>query len=311
MALLAAIGVLEAQDAAAEADRIDHVGPLEFPGVAVAQPVFRLFDLLAVLDALVEQAELVADAVAVAGITVGGQGIEETGGQAAEAAVAEGGVRLAVDDLVQVNSGSGQGLRRDIVDPQVKQALLELPADQVFHRQVIDPLGIGLVLAARCRHQPLAENSPQQVGQRVVPVTLGRIIGITPNHVHKVVAETALHDRRICHDAGSRVVAWKNGHGRFTHVKCYRRSCRLPPGGFNSRANFRRYAAPLGWTRQSLEKAANCSPYSPHQTIGFRTRDTKFCSAKIFAVPPIRTGRTGKSTRNGRRPAGRRTPRSA
>ena len=160
MALLTAIRVLEAQDAAAEADRVDHVGPLEFPGISIAEPIFRPFDLLAVLDALIEQPELVADPVAVAGISVGCQGIEEAGSQTAEAAVAEGGIGFAVDNLVKVDSGTGQSLGRDVIHAQVEQALLELTPDQVFHRQVVDPLGIGFVLAAGTSPSAARRGSP-------------------------------------------------------------------------------------------------------------------------------------------------------
>jgi len=38
--------------------------PAQFPGIAVAQPMIGIFDLPAVLDFLVEDAVLIADAVA-------------------------------------------------------------------------------------------------------------------------------------------------------------------------------------------------------------------------------------------------------
>jgi hypothetical protein len=99
--LVAFLAVLvgELDHAAVELDLVEHLGPREFPGVAVAQPVVRVLDLLAVLDALVEHAVFVADAVAVAGDAHGRHRIEEAGGEPAEAAVAERRVGLDLGDV--------------------------------------------------------------------------------------------------------------------------------------------------------------------------------------------------------------------
>src|SRR6202041_2484293 len=82
-------------DAAAEMDVIDHLGPLEFPGVAEAQPLVRIFLLPAVVDDLAEQAEIVADAVTDRGNAERRHAFREAGGGPAEAAGAEGRGRRA------------------------------------------------------------------------------------------------------------------------------------------------------------------------------------------------------------------------
>ena len=64
----------------------------------------RIAHLSAVLDALREDAVLVADAVAVGGQADGGHGVEEAGGQPAEAAVAQAGVLLDVLQLLDVQT---------------------------------------------------------------------------------------------------------------------------------------------------------------------------------------------------------------
>ena len=48
-----AVLVGELHHAAVELHRIEHFRPRELPGIAVAQPVVRMLDLAAVLDALV------------------------------------------------------------------------------------------------------------------------------------------------------------------------------------------------------------------------------------------------------------------
>ena len=71
------------------------LGPRDLPRVAEAQPLVGLLDLPAVDDLLLEDAELVADAVAERGHLQRRQRVEEAGREAPEAAVAEAGLVLA------------------------------------------------------------------------------------------------------------------------------------------------------------------------------------------------------------------------
>ena len=66
-----------------------HSGRAISHGIAVAQPLVGLLDLPAVDDLLLEDAELVADAVAQRRHFERGQRIDEAGREAAEAAVAQ------------------------------------------------------------------------------------------------------------------------------------------------------------------------------------------------------------------------------
>ena len=59
------------------------------PGVPIALPVVRLFHLETVFNGLLKQAEFVPDAVAVHGKIQCGRAIQETGGKAAQAAIAQ------------------------------------------------------------------------------------------------------------------------------------------------------------------------------------------------------------------------------
>ncbi len=140
LADLVALRIAEAEILAAEAHPIEHRGARHLPRIAEAQPVFRLLDLLALLDALGEHAVFVADAVADARIVVGEQAVEEAGGEAPEAAVAERGVGLVGLDLVEVEAERGERLAGHVHHAEVVEHLLQRTADQVFHRKVVDQL---------------------------------------------------------------------------------------------------------------------------------------------------------------------------
>lgn len=49
-----------------------HVNSLDLPRVAIAEPVVRDFDLVAILDNLLKNSVIVADAVSPCGIVQGG-----------------------------------------------------------------------------------------------------------------------------------------------------------------------------------------------------------------------------------------------
>src|SRR5918996_206031 len=95
-------------DHAAESDRIDHLRPLEFPRMAHGEPVLDVLRLPAVPEALAEKPVLVADAIAEGGDADPRQAFEETGGEPAQAAVAQRGVGLALEHLVEIHAERGE-----------------------------------------------------------------------------------------------------------------------------------------------------------------------------------------------------------
>ena len=76
--------------------------PHDFPRIGTAQPVVGLLHLVAVLDLLPKHAVLIAQPVAHGGNLQGGQRIDEARRQAAEAAIAETGVRLHFRHFLKV-----------------------------------------------------------------------------------------------------------------------------------------------------------------------------------------------------------------
>ena len=85
-------------------------GMLDLEGRAVGLPAVRLLALEAVDDLLPEQAVLVVDAVAVARHAERRQRFQEAGCQPAQAAVAQAGVGLALQHLVEADAEAGQHL---------------------------------------------------------------------------------------------------------------------------------------------------------------------------------------------------------
>ena len=100
-ALAARLGGLDASE---EVDR-DHVlGARDLPRVAEAQPVVGLLELPAVHDALLEDAVVVAQPIAVRGQAQRGHRVEEARRQTPEAAVAQPRVLLDLLQLLQLEA---------------------------------------------------------------------------------------------------------------------------------------------------------------------------------------------------------------
>ena len=100
---------------AGQLDRVGNVGL--FSPAVVGQPGVGQLVLHALREGLVEQAEVVTQAHAVAGQVEGGQRIQEAGGQAAQTAVAKARLRLNFLNVGQVLARSGQSVADVIVQP--------------------------------------------------------------------------------------------------------------------------------------------------------------------------------------------------
>ena len=168
----AAVDLLH-EDAAAEVDLEARLGALDLPGVAEAEPVVGFLDLVAVLDGLAEDAVVVADAVAVAGELEGGEGIEEAGGEAAEAAVAEAGVAFEVAQDVPGEAEVGHGLLDAFIHLEVDDIVAHGAADEVLHGEVVGALGAGLVVGDGGADPAVDEAVADGEGEGVVAVVVG------------------------------------------------------------------------------------------------------------------------------------------
>src|ERR1700734_3134996 len=106
---VAALGVSAAFDPAAEMHMVDHFGPLEFPGVAEAEPLVGIFLLPALRDDLPEQAEIVTNAIADGGNRQRRHALHEASRKPAEATIAECRIRLAFAQIGEVDAEVAEG----------------------------------------------------------------------------------------------------------------------------------------------------------------------------------------------------------
>jgi len=148
----------------------DHglVPAFELQGHAFGQPVVRAFHLPVVFDGLLEQAEFVVDAIAVAGHVQGGQGIEEAGGQPAQPAITEGRVALELPNLVEIVAPGGKHLAAGGAESHVAQVVAQTAAEQILDGQVVHAFGPGLAEAVpgfeHFVHKPVAQGHGQGHG---------------------------------------------------------------------------------------------------------------------------------------------------
>ena len=129
-------------DAAVDRDEARLIRTRDLPGAALRQPVVRLLPLVAVVDFLLEQPVLVVDAVAAAGHSEGRQRIQEAGGQPAQTAVAEGGVGLAVLQLLQIRSQIADSFAAGVANLQVVEIAPQRLSDQKLDGKVVKALRV-------------------------------------------------------------------------------------------------------------------------------------------------------------------------
>ena len=210
-----AAAVVDMVDAAAEMDVIDHLGPLEFPGVAEAQPFVRIFVLPALRNDLAEQAEIVADAVADGGNGERRHALHEARREPPEAAIAERRIRLA---FAQVGKADAEIAERGLEHRQqahIVQRVGEQAADQEFEREVIDPLAAGVVALLLGRQPAVHDAVAQRQRRRLVPVAPGRHAGVLADRKPELGEDRALDlgqrqfvDRLAQRRIVCRIISW-------------------------------------------------------------------------------------------------------
>ena len=136
------IAAITAFDMALEADGIGAFGAGELPRVFLRQPVFRGLDLTTAFKPLAEQPMLIADAIAVGRAAQRGHRFHEARRQPPKPAVPQRRVRLIPDHRAQVLPHGGHRVRSHVIKTKVDRRILKDPANQEFHRQIVNPLAI-------------------------------------------------------------------------------------------------------------------------------------------------------------------------
>jgi hypothetical protein len=164
-------------------------------------------DLPAVLDALLEDPEVVADAVADRGQGERRERVHEARGQPAKAAVAEAGIALLLQDLAEVGSAlRGQALR-GLVEAEVQQAEPEAPPGQELGREVGDALDVVLEVRALGRQPAVHQAVAHGVRERAVEIGRRGLARVLRARVEQVVDDGLAEGARLHADAGRPVRA--------------------------------------------------------------------------------------------------------
>ena len=155
---------------AGQRDREGDVGG--FRPAAGGEPGVGQLPLYPLGQILAEQAEVVAQADAVAGQIEGGQRVQEAGGQPAQTAVAQRGLRLHLLDAGQVLARLLQDLSHIVVEAQIDQVVGEQLADEELGRDIVELFAghrpaAGLALPADQLQQSQIDLFVGAVGQRL------------------------------------------------------------------------------------------------------------------------------------------------
>ena len=170
-------------DAAAEADRVNHLGTFELPRVTEVQPVLGLLLLPAIDHGLTEQAMLVTNTVTMGRDTEGRHALHEAGGQTTEAAVAQRSIRFEQANALQVHAQLSQCFTSDVQQAKVAQAVIEQSTDQELERQVVNPFLAFAVNLSSVVHPMLDHMVAGGQGDGFEPVMVKRVIWIFTHRI--------------------------------------------------------------------------------------------------------------------------------
>mmetsp|Transcript_12733 Transcript_12733/g.53542 ORF Transcript_12733/g.53542 Transcript_12733/m.53542 type:complete len:680 (+) Transcript_12733:784-2823(+) len=182
---------------AVEAHGVAHAHALDLPGVPEGEPVVGALVLEAVGDELLEHAVLVADAVAPRGQVERRHRIEEARGQAAQAAVAQRGVVLLLDDGLQVVAELRERLLVLRLEAEVRDDVEQRAAHQELHRKVVHALRVrGVEVRLRvvpALHQAVAH----AVRDRLVRLAVVELVPAAGHRVLHVVDDRLLQGQHV------------------------------------------------------------------------------------------------------------------
>ena len=176
----------------AELHAIRDLRAWDLPWIAVAQPLVRDLLLPAVADDLIENAELVADAVANGRHFDRRERIHVTRRKPPESAIAETGLLLLRKDLVEIVAEPAQGLARWLGDAEIEQVVREMRAGQILRGEISDATGVRAAIVFHALDSALEEAVADGQGERDVEIVFRRD-GLKPAHpAAEVVAECLL-----------------------------------------------------------------------------------------------------------------------
>ena len=145
------IGSLVGHRRAAEAYGNGKIRAFYFPGIAMFEPVVRIFYLIPVLNMLFKHTVLVPYTVSVPRIIEGRERIEETGRKTPETAVSETGIRFFFSYVHVIEIEFFEYFPNRIHYAKIDAVVSESPAHEKFRRKIIHLAdGMAVIFLARC-----------------------------------------------------------------------------------------------------------------------------------------------------------------
>ena len=138
------------------------------------------------MDALFEQAVLVADTVTVGRNFQRRHAVHETGGQPAEAAIAESCVGLDQQELFEIDAEACQRAFDRIDQTQIGQRVQQQPADQKFDGQIIDAFFVQAFGLAPARAPDVDDAVAHRQRRRAIPVVRHGGLGLLADDVSQL-----------------------------------------------------------------------------------------------------------------------------
>jgi hypothetical protein len=142
------------------------------------------------VDGLIEDAELVADAVANRRNAHRGERVHVTRGQPTEAAVAEPRFFLLLEHVLKVLPEPRQGLRGGVPDLEVQQVVAEMRTGEVLGGKIRNDLGARLQHRLDRRHVAIEQAIAHRQRERHVPVVSTGLAGGNRLLVAEVVGKS-------------------------------------------------------------------------------------------------------------------------
>ena len=190
---------------------------VDLPGVSQVQPLVGHLHLPAVTNGLVEDAELVADAVADGWDLQRRKRVHVAGGQPPEPSVAQARLFLLIEQRVEVALQLLHGLTGLVEHTKVQEVVAEVRAQEELSGEVAHRPGPGRVVGLARADPAIHQSIPDGVGQGEVAVVEGRHLRESPEGEAEVVLVRVLEG--LDAQAGANVVTrGATSSAALTHV---------------------------------------------------------------------------------------------
>ena len=164
------------------------------PYEAVAQPVVRQLHLIAVDDLLFKETVLIANGAAMPRVTVCSERVDEAGGEAAEAAVAEPRIRLFLVGIRELQIELLQNLLHRLLNAEVDEIGAQEPTEQKLNGKIVDLLD-ALLRVLPIRLDPVVRNGLlRRRRNRLVDFGFGQLVETPPKENVRRCDKAALQD---------------------------------------------------------------------------------------------------------------------